>query len=115
MIESLLTFSRTGDQGRRTSELMAALLERAATLVRPHGQLGGAGAMMAGTLRFTLRFLGSAAVAFSGDGAPQILLPLVFLVIIGVSWALRPASRRVCASTNRVPEAAAGETRSPTL
>ena len=36
MIESLLTFSRTGDQGRRTCELMAALLERAVTLVHSH-------------------------------------------------------------------------------
>jgi len=41
MIESLLTFSRTGDQGRRTSELMAALLERAATLVRSHPDAEG--------------------------------------------------------------------------
>jgi signal transduction histidine kinase len=41
MIESLLTFSRTGDRGRRTSELMATLLERAVTLVRSHPDAEG--------------------------------------------------------------------------
>jgi signal transduction histidine kinase len=41
MIESLLTFSRTGDQGRRTSELMATLLERAVALIRAHPDAEG--------------------------------------------------------------------------
>jgi signal transduction histidine kinase len=41
MIESLLTFSRTGDQSRRSSELMATLLERAVTLVRSHPDAEG--------------------------------------------------------------------------
>lgn len=36
MIESLLTFSHAGDQERRTSETMAALLERAISLIRTH-------------------------------------------------------------------------------
>jgi signal transduction histidine kinase len=36
MIESLLTFSRTGDSTRRTSELLATLLDRAVNLVRSH-------------------------------------------------------------------------------
>jgi signal transduction histidine kinase len=36
MIESLLTFSRTGASMRRAPELMATLLERAAALVRAH-------------------------------------------------------------------------------
>jgi signal transduction histidine kinase len=36
MIESLLTFSRTGDSTRRSSELMSTLLERAVSLVRSH-------------------------------------------------------------------------------
>jgi signal transduction histidine kinase len=36
MIESLLIFSRTGSSVRRSAELMATLLERAATLARTH-------------------------------------------------------------------------------
>ena len=36
LIESLLIFSRTGASVRRTPELMATLLERAATIVRAH-------------------------------------------------------------------------------
>jgi signal transduction histidine kinase len=36
MIESLLIFSRTGSSARRSHELMATLLERAAALVRAH-------------------------------------------------------------------------------
>jgi len=36
MIESLLIFSRTGSSVRRSTELMATLLERAATLARTH-------------------------------------------------------------------------------
>lgn len=41
MIESLLTFSRTGDQSRRSPELMATLLERAVALVRSHPDAEG--------------------------------------------------------------------------
>jgi signal transduction histidine kinase len=36
MIESLLIFSRTGSSVRRSAELMATLVERAATLARTH-------------------------------------------------------------------------------
>jgi signal transduction histidine kinase len=41
MIESLLTFSRTGDSTRRSSELLATLLDRALTLVRSHPDAEG--------------------------------------------------------------------------
>jgi len=41
MIESLLTFSRTGDSSRRTSELLSTLLDRAVTLVRSHPDAEG--------------------------------------------------------------------------
>jgi signal transduction histidine kinase len=41
MIESLLIFSRTGSSGRRSPELMATLLERAAALVRAHPDAEG--------------------------------------------------------------------------
>ena len=41
MIESLLIFSRTGDHVRRSSELMATLLERASSLVRSHPDAEG--------------------------------------------------------------------------
>jgi len=41
MIESLLTFSRTGDQGRKTSELLAVLLDRALTVTRSHPDAEG--------------------------------------------------------------------------
>src|SRR5207253_258369 len=41
MIESLLTFSRTGDSTRRCSELMSTLLERAMSLVRSHPDAEG--------------------------------------------------------------------------
>jgi signal transduction histidine kinase len=41
MIESLLIFSRTGASVRRTPELMATLLERAAALVRAHPDAEG--------------------------------------------------------------------------
>ena len=41
MIESLLTFSRTGDSTRRCSELMSTLLERAVSLVRSHPDAEG--------------------------------------------------------------------------
>jgi signal transduction histidine kinase len=41
MIESLLTFSRTGDSTRRTSELLATLLDRSVNLVRSHPDTDG--------------------------------------------------------------------------
>jgi signal transduction histidine kinase len=41
MIESLLTFSRTGASMRRAPELMATLLERAAAVVRAHPDAEG--------------------------------------------------------------------------
>ncbi len=41
MIESLLIFSRTGSAARRSPELMATLLERAAALVRAHPDAEG--------------------------------------------------------------------------
>ena len=41
MIESLLTFSRTGDSTRRTSELLASLLDRSVSLVRSHPDTEG--------------------------------------------------------------------------
>lgn len=41
MIESLLIFSRTGSTARRSPELMATLLERAAALVRAHPDAEG--------------------------------------------------------------------------
>ncbi|HZP06379.1 MAG TPA: ATP-binding protein [Terracidiphilus sp.] len=41
MIESLLIFSRTGSMARRSPELMATLLERAAALVRAHPDAEG--------------------------------------------------------------------------
>ena len=41
MIESLLTFSRTGDSTRRTSELFASLLDRSVSLVRSHPDTEG--------------------------------------------------------------------------
>lgn len=41
MIESLLTFSRTGDSTRRTSELFASLLDRSVNLVRSHPDTEG--------------------------------------------------------------------------
>jgi uncharacterized membrane protein YphA (DoxX/SURF4 family) len=37
----------------------------------------------------------AASRAFVGDGAGDIIAPLVFLALVGASWALRPASRRV--------------------
>ena len=44
--------------------------------------------------------LTSAAVsrAAVGDGAADIIAPLVFLVLVLASWALRPASRRLAAN-----------------
>ena len=41
MIESLLTFSRTGDSTRRTSELLSTLVDRAVNLVRAHPDAEG--------------------------------------------------------------------------
>jgi len=37
--------------------------------------------------------------AASGDGFPQIVTPLVLLALVAASWALRPASRRLIASS----------------
>ena len=37
----------------------------------------------------------AASHAFAGDGLGPIVQPLVFLVLVMASWALRPASRRV--------------------
>jgi uncharacterized membrane protein YphA (DoxX/SURF4 family) len=34
--------------------------------------------------------------AFVGDGAADILAPLVFLALVAASWALRPTSRALC-------------------
>ncbi len=36
----------------------------------------------------------AASHAFAGDGLSEIVQPLVFLVLVMTSWALRPASRR---------------------
>jgi signal transduction histidine kinase len=41
MIESLLTFSRTGDSTRRTSELLSTLVDRAVNLIRAHPDAEG--------------------------------------------------------------------------
>lgn len=46
MIESLLTFSRTGDSTRRTSELLSTLLDRAVNLVRSHPDAEGVNLMV---------------------------------------------------------------------
>jgi signal transduction histidine kinase len=46
MIESLLTFSRTGDSTRRTSELLSTLLDRAVNLVRSHPDAEGVNLMI---------------------------------------------------------------------
>jgi uncharacterized membrane protein YphA (DoxX/SURF4 family) len=37
----------------------------------------------------------AASRAFIGDGFGDVVAPLVFLAVVGASWALRPASRRV--------------------
>ncbi len=43
---------------------------------------------------FFFDLTGAAATrAFVGDGAADILAPLVFLALVAASWALRPASR----------------------
>jgi hypothetical protein len=39
----------------------------------------------------------AASRAFVGDGPGDILAPLAFLGLVAVSWALRPASRRLAA------------------
>lgn len=37
----------------------------------------------------------AASHAFSGDGAIEIIAPLIFLILVIASWALRPASRKL--------------------
>jgi len=45
---------------------------------------------------FFFELTGAAAShALNGDGVGKILQPLVFLVLVAASWALRPASRRL--------------------
>lgn len=54
-------------------------------------------------------FFNLTAAAFSraaaGDGAGDIIAPLVFLALVLVSWALRPASRKLAAAST-APNAA---------
>jgi DoxX-like family len=46
---------------------------------------------------FFFDLTGAAATrAFVGDGAADILAPLVFLALVAASWALRPMSRTLC-------------------
>jgi hypothetical protein len=42
----------------------------------------------------------SASNAFSGDGVGNIVTPLIMLVLVAASWALRPPSRRLTAREN---------------
>jgi uncharacterized membrane protein YphA (DoxX/SURF4 family) len=47
---------------------------------------------------FVFDLTGAAATrAFVGDGAADIAAPLLFLALVAASWALRPASRTLCA------------------
>src|SRR5437879_667580 len=41
----------------------------------------------------------AASHAFSGDGVRNIVTPLIMLVLVAASWALRPPSRRLAATT----------------
>ena len=53
----------------------------------------------------------AASRAFVGDGAADIVAPLVFLALVVASWALRPASRTLAGPTHGVvnsPERAIG-------
>lgn len=48
----------------------------------------------------------AASHAFAGDGAENVIAPLIFLALVMTSWALRPANRRLGApSEARHPEA----------
>lgn len=49
---------------------------------------------------FTFDLLGaSASHAFSGEGIPSIVMPLIMLMIGAASYTLRPPSRRIVSST----------------
>jgi uncharacterized membrane protein YphA (DoxX/SURF4 family) len=55
---------------------------------------------------FFFDLTGAAATrAFVGDGAADIVAPLVFLALVMASWALRPARRRTSAETVNLGEA----------
>ena len=55
---------------------------------------------------FFFDLTGAAATrAFVGDGAADIVAPLVFLALVMASWALRPARRRTSAATVNLGEA----------